>query len=112
MSTHKAFIVVFVVLSFLFLGMGGFIAHGTQETITITVTDTERIVTGSGETLSSKYLVFTETETFENTDTLWFGKWNSSDLQGQLRPGKTYTVRVCGFRIPFLSSYRNIIEIK
>jgi hypothetical protein len=83
----------------------------TQDTVTIKVTDKERIITGSGEDMSSKYLVFTETETFENTDVIVFGKFTSSDLQSKLRVDSTYNVRVSGFRIPFLSSYRNIVNI-
>ena len=90
--------------------------YGTEEEITITVTDKERIVeaSGSGEdaTVSSKYLVFTDKETFENTDALFLGKFNSSDIQGRLHKDSTYTVVVYGWRIPFLSSYRNIVEIK
>lgn len=90
---------------------GTYLTHNTQEVVTITVTDKDRIMTGSGETLSSKYLVFTEGEVFENEDALSFGKFNSSDIQGQLRQDSTYKVKVAGFRIQWLSSYRNIIEI-
>lgn len=86
-----------------------------QETVTVTVTDKERIVESSGEGTSSRYLIFTETEdgtveVFENTDALWFGKFNSSDVQGQLRVDETYRLRVYGWRVPLLSMYRNIID--
>lgn len=79
----------------------------------VTVTDKERIVNDE----SSKYLVFAEDEygnsiVFENTDAVLRGKWNSSDIQGQLKEGHTYTVTVVGFRVPFLSMYQNIIEIE
>jgi hypothetical protein len=88
---------------------------GTGEEIEITVTDKERIVesSGSGEdqSVESKYLVFTEDETFENTDVTLLGKWNSSDVQGQLRVDRTYRVKVYGWRIGFFSMYRNITEI-
>lgn len=85
-------------------------SHGTIEVVTATVTDKERITTGSGENMESKYLVFTNRETFENTDSLWHGKFNSSDLQGRLKVGETYRFKVYGWRIGFMSSYRNIIE--
>lgn len=82
------------------------------EEITIEVTDKERIVESDGEgKTSSKYLVFTESETFENTDVLMLGKFNSSDLQGHLKPGRKYKVKVYGWRVPFFSSYRNIVSI-
>ena len=44
----------------------------TEETVTITVTGKERVVKED----SSKYLIFTESETFENTDTIIYWKHN------------------------------------
>lgn len=86
--------------------------YQTSEIVTIKVTDKERIVESDGENTTSKYLIFTETETFENTDLLFEGKFNSSDIQSKLSKGKEYRVKVYGWRIPFLSMYRNIAEIK
>lgn len=82
----------------------------------ITVTDKERIYTG-GENGSSKYLVFGDDENgtalvFENTDTFIRGKWDSSNIQGQLKIGEKYKITVVGYRIPFLSSYQNIIKVE
>lgn len=78
---------------------------------TIMITDKERVNSGS----LSKYLVFGEDENgellvFQNTDNLLRGKWNSSDIYGKLKIGNTYRVKVVGYRIPFLSSYKNIIS--
>ncbi|MDE6733801.1 MAG: hypothetical protein K2J77_13120 [Oscillospiraceae bacterium] len=83
---------------------------------TITVTDKERVFAG-GEGGESKYLVFGDDTNgnalvFENTDTFIRGKWNSSNIQGQLKIGGTYTITVVGYRIPFLSSYQNIIKVQ
>lgn len=50
-------------------------------------------------------------ETFEITDEFLLGRFNSSDDYGRLKVGETYTVMVNGWRVPFLSWYRNIIEI-
>lgn len=83
-------------------------AYGTDTYTTFTVNRMERVVTQD----SSKYLVFTDSEVFENTDSLLYWKFNSSDVYGQLEIGKTYKARVYGWRIKFLSNYRNIIEIK
>jgi hypothetical protein len=41
-------------------------------------------------------MVFTESEVFENEDALFLGKWNSSDVQGKLKVGEAYTVKVIG----------------
>ena len=59
-----------------------------------------------------KYLVYTDGEVFENTDTVWFFKFNSSDVYGSLKEGEQYIVKVAGWRKPFFSWYRNIIKIE
>jgi hypothetical protein len=84
---------------------------GSVSTITFTVTDKERVTYSNGEGTTSKYLIYTDGEVFENTDSFLFGKFNSSDVYGKLEKGKNYTATVAGWRIPFLSSYRNVISI-
>ena len=79
----------------------------TADTVTITVIDKERIQSGE----DSRYLVFTESETFKNTDCLVRRKFDSSDLYGRLQVGTTYEAEVYGWRIPFLSAYRNIVRV-
>ena len=84
---------------------------------TITITDKERIYKGSGDSSSSKYLVFGDDENsdslvFENTDCFIRGKWNSSNLQGKMKEGNTYRITVVGYRVPFFSMYQNIIKVE
>lgn len=78
-----------------------------HDTVTVTVTGKERVHSKD----SSKYLIFTEEETFENTDYLLIGKFNSSDIYGKIKEGETYTFDVAGLRIPILSAYRNIHKV-
>lgn len=101
----KVQIIICLFLFFLALAIQPCVKYGTAETITITVNNTERIE-------QSKYLVFTDDETFQNVDTIWYFKWNSSDVQGKLKPNQTYKVKVYGWRIPFFSSYRNIVHVE
>lgn len=82
---------------------------GSAQTTGICVNDKERIVERTGT--SSKYLVFAENEVFENTDTILFMKFSSSDVQNSLEVGKCYNVKVVGWRVNILSMYRNIIKI-
>lgn len=110
MQTNKLMFGTIIVMFVGVIGCNAAISLGTADSLEVTVTKTERITTGSGETLGSKYLVFTETETFENTDSVWYGKWDSSDLHGRLKPGGRYSVKVYGWRLPFFSSYRNIVS--
>lgn len=85
--------------------------YGTEREVCFTVTDRERIVeTDSDGQISSKYLVFTDEGTFENTDSLLRGKFRSSDHQGFLQEGQSYNATVYGWRIGVFSSYPNIVD--
>lgn len=87
--------------------------YGTEEIVTVTVSEKERITSGSGSGITSKYLVWTEEgETFELTDSLLRGHFSASDLYGRLDEGVTYRAVVYGWRIPFLSTYRNVVELE
>ena len=114
----RTFFVVIMIAVILVLSIGYeaiFSFNGTE--YKITVTDKERIYEGSGDTSSSKYLVFGDDDNgnslvFENTDCFIRGKWNSSNIQGQLKEGNTYKVTVVGYRVSFFSMYQNIIKIE
>lgn len=84
-------------------------AAATTETVTVKVTGKERIVESNGDQTSSKYLIFTQDEVFENTDSLFLFKFNSSDIYGKIEKDDTCTFVVNGWRVRFLSMYRNII---
>ena len=80
---------------------------------TVTVTDKERV----NKSNSSYYLVFTEdadgeVRVFMNDDNVFRKKFNSSDVQGELKIGSTYELTVVGYRVPFLSMYQNIIGVR
>ena len=95
--------VIIMVVAFASIGIGSYL---DEQEITITVKNKERVI--SNET--SKYLVWSEDETFENTDSLIKGKFNSSDLYGELEKDHTYRCKVYGWRVQLFSWYRNIIE--
>jgi hypothetical protein len=110
-SYFVEFVIIIVILA-IAVTVSVFTSFNDTEYI-VTVTDKERVVSGE----SSSYLVFTEDEqgnvmVFENTDNLLRGKFDSSNIQGQLKVGNTYKVVVVGYRVPFLSMYQNIIEIE
>ena len=109
--------VIFYAIAVVILICIGLAFSFNDKEYTITVTDKERIVDADGERITSRYLIFGEDEdgnvlVFQNTDEMIRGKWNSSTIQGSLKVGKTYTVVVVGYRIPFLSCYENIIAFE
>ena len=114
----RTFFVVIMIAVILVLSIGYEAIFSFNDTeYTITVTDKERIYEGSGDTSLSKYLVFGDDDNgnslvFENTDCFIRGKWNSSNIQGQLKEGNTYKVTVVGYRVSLFSMYQNIIKIE
>lgn len=84
---------------------------------TVTITGKERVTRQTNDGIESKYLVYCEDENgknyvFENTDTVFRGKFNSSDVYGALKEDKTYELTVIGFRVPIFSWYENVIDYK
>ena len=89
-----------------------------DHTYTVTITDKERVTTqvAEGQT-DSKYLIYGEDENgktyvFEDTDTLFRWKFNSSDVFGALKEGETYELTVIGIRVHIINWYENIIDFK
>jgi hypothetical protein len=99
-------VILAIIITIVFFTFGKYIF--TNESLTIKVTD-KNVIVKDGK---SKYLVNTTTEVFENTDYWQCLKFNSSDVQNNLIKDSTYKVKVIGWRIPFLSKYRNIIKIE
>lgn len=97
-----------IVVVVLLLGAKGIASYATVDYVTATVTSKERITSNE----DSYYLVFTDKETFINKDSIWFLKYGSSDLYGNIQEGETYEFKVTLFRVPFFSWYRNIITIE
>ena len=105
---------IFTVLILLFavcIGISSCVATFDDSAVTATIKGLD--VKRSSES-SDRYIVFTDKGVFENTDSMIRGKWNSSDLQNQLidLQGKEVTLKVCGWRVNWLSWYPNILEIQ
>ena len=112
---RKKIVFALVALLALIACIGSIILFNFNDhTVTVTVTDKERIVQNN----DSRYLIYTtmedteETLVLENTDNLLRWKFDSSDLYAELEEGKTYDVTVVGIRLGIFSWYENIIRIK
>lgn len=101
---------LFVVLVIFGSCAASWAAHGKRETLMIQVGDKERVTESVGEEVSSRYLIYSTTETFEVTDSLIEGRFDSSDLYGSIQRDHCYHVEVYGWRVPVLSMYRNIVS--
>lgn len=85
----------------------GIVKCCNERTITTTVTD--KGVKRHGKS-NDKYLVYTDDGTYEITDSLFWPRFDSSDLYGYIEVGKTYEFTVAGYRVPLLTMYPNIYE--
>lgn len=79
-----------------------------NETIDIHVDNTE--VFRSGKSGNSR-IIYTENETFKNTNSFFRLKFNSTALQGKLKEGGDYRVKVYGFKFENFDIFRNISEV-
>jgi len=106
-SLIKFQIFMFTLLFIIIGSIGYWYQISTLEKVQVMIKDKQRITTGS----KSKYIVFTTKETYEDTDSFYHQKYNSSDIFSNLKIGCSYEVNVYGKRIPFFSMHRNIVEI-
>lgn len=120
--TSRVTIIVFVIAILAIAILSEVIFSFNDTEYTVTVTSKDRIVESSKDSdgnshTTSRYLVFADDESgnplvFENTDCFIRWKFNSSNIQGQLKDGHTYKITVIGYRVPFLSWYQNIIKVE
>lgn len=81
--------------------------YGSARDVTFTVKNDTRSCTSK----SCTNLIYTDHGVFQDVDSIFSNKYNSSDIYGQLCVGGTYKVHVRGWRIPFLSEWPNILKI-
>jgi hypothetical protein len=98
--------------AFLVIGFGGCMVYkSSEQVVTFTVEGKDRTISCDGEGACDSYwLVFTDKGVYKNDDDVAYGKFRSSDLQGRLKEGQTYTCKVAGWRVGFMSMYPNIID--
>ncbi len=108
-SWHKLVAVILILIAVIYMGSN----LATQGTVHGVVVDKAVKVESAGRTTDSKYLVFVETDggntvTLEVTDGLAVGRFNSSDVYGDIKRGETYTFKTIGMCIPIVSQYPNV----
>lgn len=111
MNTDNSIVVGAILIGILLVGFYPLYVFGTSETIECFVDSKERITEGHGKSISSKYLIYCEEEVLENTDNLLRLKFGSSDIYRDLKEGNSYQLLVYGWRVKFLSMYRNIVKV-
>lgn len=101
-----AFILCFALVLILCHGLFLYATTGTER---ITIKD---IRFGQDQAIT-KYMIYTrDGQVLRNANTIFFMKFKSDELFMKLKVGKTYEVKTCGLRVPFLGWYKNIITAR
>ncbi len=85
--------------------------YTSKEEVKFKIKDKQIKMEKSGDNINDIYFVYTDIGVFTNTDDAFLLKFNSSDVQNELNIGSTYKATVYGFRVPFLSIYKNITTV-
>jgi hypothetical protein len=110
-GTGKGIALVGIAVLIAALMTGSALYHFATKTPAVIKVTGKEAIAGTSET-SGKYLIYTETEVLENSDSIWALKWNSSDVYRKIERGRCYRTSIWGYRIPFLSVYRQIDQVK
>lgn len=106
------FIIVLGLVALMFFLFGGLslaYQNSTEQTRPCTVVDKDRTTTDKGST----YRIYTkECDVLEITDNPFKGQYSSASLYAKIQPGHTYAFSTVGNRIPFLSQFPNIYEVR
>ena len=117
-NMKKIYILIIIIIAVIILYNIGVtvLQNVNRETYTVTVTDKLRVTYGHIWN-THKYLIFSIDENnvvrvFENTDSMPYLKFNSSDFYAKIEIGGKYTFKAVGYRLTYFSMYKNIIEMK
>lgn len=105
-------IICIIITAILFLNLI-WVTQTSTQTITISGKSLRVSAFGSenGGGATSTYLIHTKSgEVLANQNSLIYRKFTSDELQGKLKIGKTYRIKTCGFRVPILGMYKNILS--
>lgn len=58
------------------------------------------------------YIILDNKKVIANTDLIFKGKFDSADIQAQLKVGEKVKVKTIGYRVPFLNFYPKLYEIE
>lgn len=96
---------IVVIIALVFGGCQLF--KSTEREVTTTIEDKERVCDSNRD---CKYLIFTDTGTYQITDSWIYFRFNSSDVYGKLKVGQKYQFNVAGVRFGLTSNYPTVVS--
>lgn len=107
MSDRSMGILACLVLAIIVIGGPIYLYEKNQtETVQITVIGKESVANSGGHSQR----VYAEDDTYTVGDAMFHGRFDSSRLYGRLKVGETYRCKAMGWRVPFLSAFKNLLE--
>ena len=83
--------------------------YASDETVVVTVEEKWTKYHSGDE----KYLFSSENDVvYSVEDSLWLFRFDASDRYAAIEPGETYEITTYGWRVPFLTWYKNAIEME
>lgn len=102
-------VVVITVIAAVLIAVSSGVFMGTTTAANCVVSEKSVNATGEG----SEYRIYTENcGTFVVTDSIVDRRFDSADVYGKIKAGKTYNLTLRGPRIPVVSMFPNIIMIQ
>ena len=114
----NAFTIIFMLLFLsLFCLFGALYAYLTRRRIVFVVREkgtlTHGYVNNGRGTTYTNFMIYTSDDrALKNTNSLWYWKWRSTELQAKIQVGKKYSSEIYGWRIGAFNVYPNIISVK
>jgi hypothetical protein len=100
-------VVVVVFLVALFAG------YGKTSWVDFQLTGKESVSTSDGNGNNGhEYRLYTTHGTYKVTDSVIHWRRNSADVYGRLLVGHKYHCKVYGWRVPLVSSFKNVLDCK
>jgi len=117
MENNAKYNIIIVVLFLAFLPIGALYAYCTRKKITFVVREKGTLThgyvnDGRGSTYTNFMIYTTDGRALKNTNSLWYWKWRSTELQAYMKVGKKYSAKIYGWRIGAFNVYPNIIKVK
>jgi hypothetical protein len=90
------------------LGGVGCSSYLNDSQVTIKVMDKESVAVEGGH----EYRVYTDTETYVMKDSIFKGRFRTSNDYAHLVTGQTYTCTAFGWRVPLFSMFENLRDCR
>lgn len=106
------FLIILIIIGISLAIYANLIDYTNEEVIAIEVKDKYIKRQGTGDKARDVYMIVdADNNTYQITDLLFKGKFDSTDIYNTLQIGQVYLVEVSGIRNHFFSMYRNINKI-